>query len=75
MIRADYSGLNWKKLGWPVPMTHARCGGQIMYSPTYKSLFCSSCGKWIYLGKNKKPQSTDNKPATALQALLSANHE
>lgn len=71
MIRVDYSGLNWKDLGHYVHLTHSKCGGQVMYSPNYKALFCSMCGNWIYLGKGKKPPaaSSNTRPATALQAL------
>ena len=70
MIRVDYSGLNWKDLGHYVNLTHAKCGGQVMYSPNYKALFCTTCGIWIYLGKGKQPPAVSStRPATALQAL------
>lgn len=47
MIRVDYSGLDWEKIGNKTDLKCKKCGGDIYLDTKYEARFCSSCGIWI----------------------------
>lgn len=70
MIRVDYSGLDWKKIGIKTKLKCRKCGGDIYLATEYDARFCSSCGIWIDKKCNfKQCWFCRNRPNFSLYAL------
>ena len=69
MIRVDYSGMNWKKIGIQSNMVHTNCGGQVWYSYAFDSYFCSTCGRWVDVRCRNDIQDNSDRPSNAVILL------
>lgn len=76
MIRVDYSGLDWSKVGTRTNLKCRCCGGTIYHSEKHDARFCSSCGRWI--DKRCKPPYCPyckDRPANAVTLLYRYYYE
>lgn len=71
MIRVDYSGLDWKKIGYRANnRIHKNCGGEIWYCKKHDAMFCNMCGNWLVnISKDKNREHRSTRPRNAIQVL------